>query len=226
MAASGSLSNPLGRPFSADIRPCTFTRPPTLDEPHAVPLHWMPATIRDEERYAVVVCPRCRHAKGIDRVARTTTCGRCSSRHETHGLRLFYKTGDAEALRVAVGVVEAKVTGGDAALIDVQALQDEIDAHRGTDRVRIPPAEDAEDEDVVQFAASAAAGVVSVAKKVRRIFEALDGCRADGWSLEEAEAAFVAAGLPAVRAEQEIRKALVQDEVFEPRPNRLRLISV
>lgn len=182
--------------------------------------------VSDEERYAVVVCPRCRHAKGIDRTAKTTTCGRCASRHGTEGLRLFYVTGDPEALRVAVGVVEAKVTGGEAALVDVRELQVEIEARRGTDRVRSPPAEDARDDDVVQYAASLAAGVVSVAKKVRRIFEALDSCRADGWSLEETEAAFVAAGLPAERAEQEIRKALVQDEVFEPRPNRLRLLSV
>lgn len=179
--------------------------------------------IPHDARYAVVVCPRCRHAKGIDRTAKTTTCGRCSTRHETGGLRLFYKTGSAETLRVAVGVVEAKVTGGDAALIDVRTLEAELDARRGA-RTRTSPGPHATPRDLVQYAASLAAGVVSVAKKVRRIFEALDEARPEGWTQEEAEAAFEAARLPRERAEREIRRALVQDEVYEPRPGHLKLL--
>lgn len=183
-----------------------------------------PAAITDAERYAVMVCPRCRHAKGMDRTAKTTTCGRCNSRHETATMRLFYVTGDQEALRDAVGVVEAKIMGGDEGLIDVRALHEEIEAKRGPARVRQPPRPDAAGDDIIQYAASCAAGVVSVAKKVRHIFEALDELRPDGWSQEEAEAAFVAARLPEERAEKEIRRALVQDEVFEPRPGRLKLL--
>lgn len=175
-------------------------------------------TIPAEQRYGVVVCTRCRHAKGIDRTARTTTCGRCSAKHETAKLRLFYATGDPVVLQDAVGVVEAKVTGGDVALVDVDALRAEIEARNPGGAARKGPADDAEPEDLVQYAASLVATVVSKPKKADGIVEALDDALPEGVPVELVERAFVAAGLPFERAEKELRRMLVQDELYEPRP--------
>ncbi|MBW3582810.1 MAG: hypothetical protein KY455_06895 [Euryarchaeota archaeon] len=180
--------------------------------------------VPDDARYGVVVCPRCRHARGADLATATTTCGRCGTKSKTDGLRVFYTTGDPVVLQDAVGVVEAKMVGGDAALVDVEALREAIDAARERRSVENAPGSGATEEDIIQFAASRAAGVVSNARKAERILEALDAYGPkEGFTQEMVEAAFSAAGLPVVRAEEELRKAIIQDRLYEPRPGRLRL---
>jgi len=75
-----------------------------------------------------------KHAKGVDRASKTTACGRCHARHELSDLRLLYATGSAETLQAAVGIVEARVAGGDEALVDIDALRQEIEERHGPPR--------------------------------------------------------------------------------------------
>lgn len=182
----------------------------------------MPA-VSDDRRYGVVVCPRCRHAKGVDLTTATTTCGRCESRLKVPELRVFYHTGDPNHLSQAVGVVEAQVTGGDAGLLDLQALKQEIDRRTGARGLDAAPDPEGGEDALVAFAASRAAGVVSKAKKVDAVLDALDEHGPpEGFTQDMVESAFEQAGLPVERAEKELRRALVQDELFEPRPGRLK----
>lgn len=173
-------------------------------------------------RYGVVVCPKCRHAHGLELKSKSTTCGRCGSRNETRRLHVLYRTDDPERLRSAVGVVEARVTGGEAALMDLEALQEEIDGRTLARTDSDPPADPGDEDALVQWAASRAAAEQGVQSRVARIIGALEQAQKEGFTQEQLEAAFEAAGLPAERALKEIKAGLVRDELYEPRPGRLK----
>lgn len=172
-------------------------------------------------RYGVVVCPRCRHAYGLELATKTSTCGRCSTRSETRRLQALYKTDDPEKLRTAVGVVEARVTGGEAALVNLEALNEQIE-QKSRARTTDTPPKTGNEEDLVQWAASRAAGEQGVQGRIRRIISALEQAQPTGFTERQLEAAFDAAGIPPERANKEIRGGLVRDELYEPRPGRLK----
>jgi hypothetical protein len=172
-------------------------------------------------RYGVVACPRCRHAHGFELKSRTTTCGRCGKRADARRLHVLYRCDDPDQLRTAVGVIEARLIGGESALINLEALQEEIDAKAHARSTSAPPATGDEHE-IVQWAASRAAGEQGTQPKIRRIMEALEEAFPQGFTEDQLEAAFEAAGLPRERAEKEIRAGLVRDELYEPRPGRLK----
>ncbi len=173
-------------------------------------------------RYGVVVCPKCRHARGLELQSEATLCGRCGKRSPTRSLQILYRAKDSEELQAAVGAVEARVTGGEAALMDLKALQEEVQAKaQQKTRPRAPPT-DGDDETLVQWAASRAAGEQGTESRARRIIAALDEAQKQGFTAKQLEAAFDAAGLPGEKADTEIRRGLVRDELYEPRPGRLK----
>ncbi len=173
-------------------------------------------------RYGVVVCPKCRHARGMELKTQTSTCGRCGQRSDNRRLHVLYRAQDAEELRTAVGVVEARVTGGEAALVNLEALAEEIRDRARARTSNTPATAPRDEEGLVQWAASRAAGEQGTQSRVRRIIAALEESQSDGFTPKQLEAAFEAAGLPPERADTEIRGGLVRDELYEPRPGRLK----
>lgn len=173
-------------------------------------------------RYGVVVCPQCRHARGLELKTRTSTCGRCGKRSDNRRLQVLYEAQDAEELRTAVGVVEARVTGGEAALVNLEELAEEVQRRAQARTANTPRTEPRDEEGLVQWAASRAAGEQGTQGRIRRIIAALEEGQNDGFTEKQLEAAFEAAGLPPERANNEIRSGLVRDELYEPRPGRLK----
>jgi hypothetical protein len=68
--------------------------------------------------YGVVVCPRCRAAKGVDLAQKTTTCA-CGFVIELAGARILFETADLRELAAAVGRARAELAGG---LADYETL--------------------------------------------------------------------------------------------------------
>jgi hypothetical protein len=60
-------------------------------------------------RFGVVVCSKCKHAKGVQLSSRTTKCTHCGKILHVKKLKLFYTTDSQAELRHAVGQVNAKV---------------------------------------------------------------------------------------------------------------------
>ena len=54
-------------------------------------------------RYGVIVCPRCKRARGILLTNKTTTCSHCGKKFKTQGLKVYYKTDSVKELAAAVG---------------------------------------------------------------------------------------------------------------------------
>lgn len=61
--------------------------------------------------YGVVVCPRCRRAKGVDLAKKTTTCD-CGFEIRVAVSRTPFETSNARELVEAVGRVQAEISGG------------------------------------------------------------------------------------------------------------------
>jgi len=61
--------------------------------------------------FGVVVCPRCKRAKGVELPKKTTTCP-CGFAFRVFPSRLKYETSDARDLAVAVGRINAELRGG------------------------------------------------------------------------------------------------------------------
>jgi hypothetical protein len=62
-------------------------------------------------KFAVIVCPHCKKAKGVDRSYKTTRCPGCDKILTIKRLKIFYETESQEKLRQAIGLVNAKVAG-------------------------------------------------------------------------------------------------------------------
>jgi len=61
--------------------------------------------------FGVVVCPRCKRAKGVDLEKRTTTCD-CGFAIRIAASRTTFETSDARELAAAVGRIQAELRGG------------------------------------------------------------------------------------------------------------------
>jgi hypothetical protein len=62
-------------------------------------------------KFGVIVCPRCKRAKGVDLSCRTTKCSRCGRILKLEVLKIFYRTDSSEKLRQAIGFVNAELDG-------------------------------------------------------------------------------------------------------------------
>lgn len=62
--------------------------------------------------YVVIVCPKCRLARGAHEGARTTRCARCGRSLPLRKLRKYLRTGSLTELAEAVGRVNARLRGG------------------------------------------------------------------------------------------------------------------
>ena len=62
-------------------------------------------------RFAVIVCPRCQKAKGVDISSKTTKCPGCGKILPIKKLKIFYETDSQEKLRQAIGLINAEVDG-------------------------------------------------------------------------------------------------------------------
>lgn len=174
-------------------------------------------------RYGAVVCPKCRHAKGVDLGTKTTSCGRCGARHKTDLLRVFFSSDDLEAVHESVGRLEAKVKGRDIGVVTVDELEARLAEGAARRKESARPHADAPDEEVVTFAAAQAAGLASNPKRVDAILDALDEhAGPEGFLVEWVEAAFAAADMDPARADTEIRRCIASDTLYEPRPGRLK----
>jgi transposase-like protein len=60
-------------------------------------------------RLGVIVCPRCKQAKGVDVSAKTTKCTRCGKTLQLKKLTIFYETASQEKLRHAIGQINAQL---------------------------------------------------------------------------------------------------------------------
>jgi hypothetical protein len=59
----------------------------------------------------VVVCSKCKHAKGVGLSSKTTKCTHCGTILHVKKLKIFYTTDSQKDLRYAVGRVNAEVDG-------------------------------------------------------------------------------------------------------------------
>ena len=62
-------------------------------------------------RYGVIVCTKCRRAKGVDLSCKTTRCPGCGKVLNLKNLSIKYKTNSEEELRQAIGLVNAENDG-------------------------------------------------------------------------------------------------------------------
>lgn len=62
-------------------------------------------------RYGVIVCPKCRRAKGVDLSCKTTRCPGCGRVLTLKNLSVKYKTNSEDDLRRVIGLVNAENDG-------------------------------------------------------------------------------------------------------------------
>lgn len=101
--------------------------------------------------YVVIVCSRCRLARGAAETARTASCPGCGRRLPVAGLRKYYRSESLDQIREAIGQLNARLRGGlDAYLEDlyesvperVPAAKppsdpDELAAQKDDERIRL-----------------------------------------------------------------------------------------
>jgi hypothetical protein len=56
-------------------------------------------------KLGIVICPRCKQAKGIHLSYKTTKCFRCRKVLTIKNLKIFFKTDSQEKLRQAIGTI-------------------------------------------------------------------------------------------------------------------------
>jgi len=61
------------------------------------------------DEYGVIVCPRCRVARGIHLRQKTAKCPRCGKKLEVKKLRIICTARDARKLQEAVAMVNMKL---------------------------------------------------------------------------------------------------------------------
>ncbi len=60
-------------------------------------------------RYGVVVCTKCRNAKGVDLVNKNTRCTRCGKQLSLKRLRVYYRSDSQAEIADKVGVLNARL---------------------------------------------------------------------------------------------------------------------
>jgi uncharacterized protein YbaR (Trm112 family) len=62
-------------------------------------------------RLGVIVCPKCKHTKGVNLLSKTTRCGHCGKTIILDKCKIFYETESQEKLRLVIGLVNAELDG-------------------------------------------------------------------------------------------------------------------
>ena len=62
-------------------------------------------------RFGIVVCPKCKKAKGVNLSCKTTRCIRCGKLLMLEKLRILYKTDSEQKLRQTLGLINAEMDG-------------------------------------------------------------------------------------------------------------------
>ncbi len=62
-------------------------------------------------KYGVIVCTKCKKAKGVDLSFKTTKCIRCNKVIKLDKVRILYKTNSEQKLRSYLGLVNADLDG-------------------------------------------------------------------------------------------------------------------
>jgi len=62
--------------------------------------------------YVVIVCSRCRLARGASETAKTASCPRCGRKLRVPELRKYYRSESLDRLREAIGQLNARLKGG------------------------------------------------------------------------------------------------------------------
>ncbi|UCH89141.1 MAG: hypothetical protein JSV49_00385 [Thermoplasmata archaeon] len=65
-----------------------------------------------EQKYGVVVCPKCHYPRGIKLGTKKSSCYHCSYNFTVKNLKIFYMTESEAELSEAVGRLNAKLRGG------------------------------------------------------------------------------------------------------------------
>lgn len=62
--------------------------------------------------YVVIVCSRCRLARGAAETAKTASCTNCGRKLFVAGLRKYYRSESLDQIREAIGQLNARLKGG------------------------------------------------------------------------------------------------------------------
>jgi len=62
-------------------------------------------------RFGVIVCPKCKHVKGVALSSKKTKCIHCGKTLQVSTLKIFYETDSKEKLRQMIGVLNAEMAG-------------------------------------------------------------------------------------------------------------------
>jgi hypothetical protein len=62
-------------------------------------------------KFGVIVCPKCKKAKGVILSYKTTKCNRCDKVLNLEKIRILYKTDSEHKLRHSLGLVNAELDG-------------------------------------------------------------------------------------------------------------------
>lgn len=60
-------------------------------------------------KYGVIVCSKCKKAKGVMLSSKTTKCIRCGKILYLDKVKIFYKTNSEYKLRQSLGIINAKL---------------------------------------------------------------------------------------------------------------------
>lgn len=160
-------------------------------------------------RYGVVVCPKCRTAKGVELAAARTKCPRCGKGHAVAKLKAFRETDSPNELPALVAVVQAEVSHAPE-----------------TARPR-PPGEprpfDPASDTPAEFAAARARSKASTEAKAEAVARGL-GETSPRFSEALLLEALRSAGFPEERIPEEVRGLLAKQVLYEPRPGEYALL--
>jgi hypothetical protein len=62
-------------------------------------------------KFGVIVCPKCKSAKGVLLLHKTTRCNRCGKTLTINKLRILHKTNSESELRHSIGLINAEIEG-------------------------------------------------------------------------------------------------------------------
>lgn len=62
-------------------------------------------------KYGIIVCPNCKHVKGVELHKKTTTCTRCGKKHQLDKMIIYYKTDSLQQIQQAIGLINAEMDG-------------------------------------------------------------------------------------------------------------------
>ena len=62
-------------------------------------------------KYGIIVCPKCKKAKGINLTQKTTKCIRCNKTLIINKIKICYKTDSEQKMRQVIGLINAKIIG-------------------------------------------------------------------------------------------------------------------